>query len=105
MRAVTAIPGYACFGVFMGTFYGLVRSHAYLEEDGKTLLLQILSVFVPVLFHGTYDYVASVDIGYGEWAFFAMILVLFAISFLLVDRMSKNDRYFRTSRSNNIYIR
>ena len=27
VRAVTAIPGHACFGVFMGVFYGIAKHH------------------------------------------------------------------------------
>ena len=27
VRAVTAVPGHACFGVFMGAWYGLAKSH------------------------------------------------------------------------------
>ena len=27
VRAVTAVPGHACFGVFMGTFYGLAKRY------------------------------------------------------------------------------
>ena len=33
VRAVTAIPGHACFGVFMGIFYGLARGNAYLGKE------------------------------------------------------------------------
>lgn len=34
VRAITAIPGHACFGVFMGVFYGLARKQ---YNRGKSL--------------------------------------------------------------------
>lgn len=34
VRAITAIPGHACFGVFMGVFYGLARKQ---YNRGKNL--------------------------------------------------------------------
>ena len=47
IRAVTAVPGHACFGVFMGAFYGL----ATYEYDGYAW---IFVAFVVLLFAAAY---------------------------------------------------
>ncbi len=91
VRAVTAIPGHCCFGVFMGVFYGLARRA---ENQGQTALsrsCRILAVLVPVLLHGCYDYIASV--GVSTWYFVGFILLLFLAAYRLVGKMSKADRY------------
>ena len=91
VRAVTAIPGHTCFGVFMGVFYGLARRA---ENQGLTAASQryrILAVAVPMLLHGCYDYIATV--GGSTWYFIGFIALLFLGAYRLVGRMSKTDRY------------
>lgn len=93
VRAVTAIPGHACFGVFMGVFYGIAKKY---DNFGHALLSKIFRVFavlVPALLHGAYDYIASAQNMQNGWYFVGFVIVLFAISFALVNRMSHNDRY------------
>ena len=100
VRAVTAIPGHTCFGVFMGTFYGLARGYAYIGENGKSKLFRILAVIVPAVIHGAYDYIASMHETNGAFAFLAFILILFTASFVMVSNLAKNDKYFNMDRKN-----
>lgn len=93
VRAVTAIPGHTCFGVFMGAFYGMARRAENSGQHEASRLYRVLAVLVPVLLHGTYDYIASVD--GSTWYFIAFIAVLFAIAYSLVVRMSRADRYIK----------
>ena len=93
LRAVTAVPGHACFGVFMGAWYGLAKRYANAGEREKSERCLKLALLTAVLLHGCYDFIASIDIpGYG-WIFFAFVLVMFVISWLTVRKLSKNDRY------------
>ena len=91
-RAVTAIPGHACFGVFMGAFYGIAKKYDYAGEKGKTILFTILSLIVPMLIHGAYDYIATLEQQEGGWYFLAFIFVLFVVSYILVGQASKADK-------------
>lgn len=100
VRAVTAIPGHTCFGVFMGTFYGLARGYAYLGDEGKSKFFRVLAVVIPTLIHGAYDYIASTQETSGTFAFFAFILILFTSSFVMVGNLAKNDKYFSMDRQN-----
>ncbi len=93
VRAVTAVPGHACFGVFMGVFYSLAKSNDYLGNRQQSTFFNALAVIVPVLLHGAYDYLASMDGQDFSWTFIIFVLALFAVAFLLVNRMSKNDHY------------
>ncbi len=100
VRAVTAIPGHACFGVFMGVFYGLSKSNACIGQNDRSKFYDVLSVAVPVLLHGAYDYIASMTTSDASWVFIVFVLVLFVVSFIMVQRMSKNDRYISRSYMN-----
>ncbi len=93
VRALTAIPGHACFGVFMGAFYGIARRHDYRGNRNASRVFCILSVILPALLHGAYDYFASSETS--EWPFVGFIAVMFLASYILVGRMSKKDRYIR----------
>ena len=91
VRAVTAVPGHACFGVFMGVFYGIARKHENRRNHTESSICQVLAVLVPALLHGAYDYIASTSTQ--EWSFIVFIAALFVLSYVLVTRSSRQDRY------------
>lgn len=93
VRAVTAIPGHACFGVFMGVFYSSAKRCEVGGQIGASRFMRALAVVIPALIHGAYDYIATAETQGFNWYFIAFIAVLFVISFILVGRMSKKDRY------------
>ena len=91
VRAVTAIPGHACFGVFMGVFYGLAKKYENTGEYDAAKLYRALSVIIPVTLHGAYDYIATYS--GGQWIFVGYIVLLFVASYRLVGKTSAADRY------------
>ena len=93
VRAVTAVPGHACFGVFMGAWYGFAKRYQNAGNESMSKLCRVLAVVAPALLHGAYDYIASGSSQSSEWIFIGFIAALFAASFLLVRKLSKNDRY------------
>ena len=95
IRAVTAIPGHACFGVFMGVFYGLARRAYNYGDPSSSRIYRLLAVLVPTLLHGTYDYIATMDSENGALIFFGFVGAMFIVSFFLVRRMARTDRYIR----------
>lgn len=97
VRAVTAVPGHACFGVFMGVFYSLAKSNDYMGNKERSSFFNVLAVVVPVLLHGAYDYIASMEVQDFSWTFIIFVMVLFAVSSILVNRMAKNDHYLAGS--------
>ena len=96
IRAVTAIPGHACFGVFMGAMYGVAKKYDNWGYEKRSHTFRILSFLVPVFMHGTYDYIAtieSVSQDGSAWWFVGFIAVLFGLAFLLIRRLSAKDHY------------
>lgn len=93
VRAVTAVPGHACFGVFMGVFYGLARRFANDGDRRACGRCKRLAVLVPALLHGAYDFIATTEKPGGEWLFLLFVLALFAVSVRLVRRGARRDRY------------
>ncbi len=93
VRAVTAIPGHACFGVFMGIFYGIAKKYANRGNRQVSGLFSVLALLIPVLLHGAYDYIASMEELQNGWYFTGFVAALFVVTFILVGRASKKDTY------------
>lgn len=93
VRAVTAIPGHACFGVFMGVFYGIAKRCEYRGKSGASKFFRLLALLMPALLHGAYDYIASMEQQMGGWYFLIFIAVLFILSYILVGKSSRKDKY------------
>lgn len=77
IRAILSVPGHACFGVFMGYYLGLSK----IAERNNDLKLKkhyvTLSIIIPVILHGIYDYCILSNYLIFLYAFFAFIGILF----------------------------
>ena len=93
LRAVTAVPGHACFGVFMGVWYGLARRYALAGQKSASSACHAMAIIVPVLLHGTYDFIATVDATAYSLIFIGFVLILFTVSFIVVRKAAKRVRY------------
>lgn len=92
LRALTAIPGHACFGVFMGAWYGLAKRYDLQGNEAKSSFYRKLAFGMPVMAHGTYDFLASVDIGLAAIGFYIFLIAMFVTAFRFVKRLSAKDR-------------
>ena len=82
LRAITAIPGHLCDGIMMG--YYLSMAKLALCNNNKALSKKnlFLSLLVPVLAHGVYDYTAfATQFDGGE--LFAVVFIVFIIFFFI----------------------
>ena len=91
-RAVTAIPGHAAFGVFMGVWYGIAKRYdiAGYAAESKASLRKAL--WIPVLLHGAYDFIATYQNGWMSLIFLAFIVWMFRTALKLVKKTSAMDR-------------
>ena len=94
VRAVTAVPGHAIFGVFMGYFYGYAKLSDYWGRDEDRKAYLALSVVVPVLMHGCYDFLAFAQESDGRFTllFYAYLIALYVFGILRVNRSARADR-------------
>ena len=94
MRAFTSVPGHAIFGVFMGYFYGYAKLAQVQGRAAESREYFTLSLLVPLLLHGVYDFIAfSMQIT-ELWVvpFFAYVALLYLIGLRRVNRSAKEDR-------------
>lgn len=56
IRAILAVPGHACNGMFMGYYFGLSKLGALNNRNDIKTKNLVLSILIPTITHGIYDY-------------------------------------------------
>ena len=93
IRAITAVPGHACFGVFMGAWYGMAKRHEKEGDSAKSARCRRLAFVVPALIHGTYDFIATLDAMLSALVFLAFVAFLFFSALARIRKISDEDAY------------
>lgn len=98
IRAVTAIPGHACFGVFMGTWYGMAKRREAAGDPEGSGRMRTRALLIPALLHGFYDFAASAESQGMNLVFLVFVVLMFVTAYRLVRHVSENDQYIRDFR-------
>lgn len=94
VRALTAVPAHALFGVVMGYYFGLAKFH----QKFRGVYL-ILAFFLPFVFHGLYDFLLMANSPFFLSIFIPLFIYFWIIGFRKISIASdasvfrKNDRY------------
>lgn len=96
IRAVTAVPGHACFGVFMGAWYGLAKKYESYGMPSQSKACRVVALLSSIVLHGCYDFTASIENQNYAWIFVVFVVAMFFVAFRLVKKLSDNDRYVGT---------
>ncbi len=94
LRGVTAIPGHISFAVFMGYFYGQSKRYAILGEFDKSARNRRLSLWVPVLLHGLYDFCLQMNSTLFTVIFAVFVVCTDVYVIVKIRKWSKEDRSF-----------
>lgn len=88
IRAISAVPGHACDGVFMGYYLGLAKqTHINNRKDLNTKYL-ILSILVPTILHGIYDYCLFTGKVILIIMFFVFVILLYVYAIKKIKKLS-----------------
>lgn len=98
VRALTSIPGHACFAIFMGLFYARAR-YAYVHgKKAKSLALRWLAIISSIILHGLYDFLLMAMSAVRKreatpylLGWLVMIIVSFVWAFIIINKESKHD--------------
>lgn len=88
MRAITAVPAHAIFGITMGFYFGLAR---FYEKEQYTLILKAF-VF-PIILHGIYDFILMTGIVWLTGVFFLFVIFLYIFGLKRVKRLADQSFY------------
>lgn len=94
-RAVSAVPAHACFGIIMGMYLSIAKIHEIKGNISFKNKFKMLSLFVPVIMHGIYDFCA-INGGIVYIIFFFVFILLVDIYCIInVLELSHNSVKFR----------
>ena len=99
LRMFTAVPGHACFAVFMGFFYSKAKYASLTGKKGACAGFTALAMIVPIVIHGVYDAIlmggGSSEIpvlsGLSLVIWIGFVIALFVVSCILIVKTSRND--------------
>jgi RsiW-degrading membrane proteinase PrsW (M82 family) len=89
IRALIPVSGHALFGVIMGYYMGTAKFLAT-KKNMRTYLLY--SLMVPVLLHGTYDYIIYRSHMYWFWTIVPFMIWLWWFALKHVKRANQNSK-------------
>lgn len=92
IRAITAVPAHATFGILMGYFMGKAKF------NGKRISDNLIGLFLAVLFHGAYDFFLFIEFIPGIWvgAFISLIVGLFLARRAI--KIHQKNSFFKTDK-------
>lgn len=102
LRAVSAIPGHACDAVFMGYYLSLAKQCKLLRKHEKEKKYLWMSVLIPALLHGIYDFCLMSGITILILFFLVFVIYLYVISIGKLNKLSKANKNMKQRQHNTI---
>lgn len=93
VRAFSAVPGHACFGVIMGYFFSKAKQSTHNGSNNEGMYL-LLSLVIPTLIHTIYDFLIFSNVEVLSIIWFLFVITLFIVCFILVSKAAKENAYF-----------
>lgn len=93
-RGLLSVPGHLSFSVFMGVFYSAARQYEFYGEESARSAAMRRAFFVPLLFHGFYDYCLMTSLPFFEGIFFLFVVAMDVLAFRTLRRQARLDAPF-----------
>ncbi len=90
-RGLLAIPGHACDAIFMGYYLSLAKIAGSKGQKKLELKYQCLSILMPTILHGFYDFCLFANFSILIFIFFIFIICLYKVSFSKLKELSVNN--------------
>jgi protease PrsW len=90
MRAFTAVPAHAIFGITMGYYFGMARFYRKRQWE-----LKLKALWVPMLLHGIYDFILMTGIAWLLIVFAVFVVYLYIVGLKKMKALSVQS-YYRT---------
>uniref|UniRef100_UPI00321747CC PrsW family glutamic-type intramembrane protease n=1 Tax=uncultured Draconibacterium sp. TaxID=1573823 RepID=UPI00321747CC len=88
MRAITAVPAHAVFGVTMGFYFGLAKFYPK-QQAG----LKLKALGFPILLHGIYDFILFTGIEWLTIVFVGFVVYLYVSGHKRINELSRQSIY------------
>jgi protease PrsW len=90
VRAFTAVPAHAIFGIIMGFYFGLAKFY-----PKKRSSMKLKALFIPMFLHGIYDFILMTGIEWLWIVFLAFLIFLYIMGIRYMKNFADLS-YFKT---------
>ncbi|MDE5587080.1 MAG: PrsW family intramembrane metalloprotease [Bacilli bacterium] len=94
IRDVLTVPAHAFFGVFMGYYLSFAKSSKLQKKEKEAHTFLFLSIMIPILLHGFFDFLLLSQESFFLFIFFLFIICLYTISIRQIRLLMKMERPF-----------
>lgn len=88
IRGLSAVPGHACDGAVMGYYLGMAKLTTLNNRKDLSKKYMLLSILVPTILHGFYDYCLFTGNILFILAFFIFLIMLYIFTIKKVNKVS-----------------
>ena len=92
IRAIVSVPAHTCNAVFMGHLLSKAKVCFMSGDDYGRQKYMILSIAIPTLLHGLYDYCLFIKNDFFVFLFFAFVIVLFVSTINRINKQVKENK-------------
>lgn len=103
-RMIFSVPGHTFFGVMMGYYLGLAKLTSVHGIKDKSRTNLILSILVPTIAHGFFDYFLMLGTNFAFILFLVFVVVLFSVAINKVKRLSEIPTLLFNEPNNMSYV-
>lgn len=88
IRALLPVSGHALFGVMMGYYLGKAKF-----EPNKKRMYLMLALFIPIFWHGLFDYILMISTTYWMWIMIPLMIFLWLRTMWKVERANEHSPF------------
>ncbi len=88
MRAITAVPAHAIFGVTMGFYFGMAKFY-----EKQQYQLKMKALLYPIILHGMYNFILFTQIEWLSVVFIAFLIYLYFSGLKRIKKLSDQSIY------------
>ena len=92
LRALSSVPGHACDAIFMGYYLCLAKQFHYKKEFKEEKKYILLSIIIPAILHGIYDYCLMSNLKVLGYVFLTFIIFLYINAFQTINKVSDENK-------------
>lgn len=92
LRALSAVPSHACDAIFMGYYLNIAKQCANQNRKDLERKNILLSIFIPSLLHGIYDFCLMSGEMHFILIFIFFVIELYALSLKTVKELAANNK-------------
>ncbi len=91
MRGLLSVPGHVCYAIYMGYFLSLAKIYKGHGKKSKERKNIILSIIVPTILHGIYDFCIMSKVPILVIVFGIFVITLYIFSVIRLKEIAKAD--------------